>query len=300
MTGVSRMRQVLLAMVALLAAAGPGLARATTTPQAPALTDRVTVAGKGASYATVRLLDRLDFRRSTAPKITASHLDRLDGLVLIRVVSGSSAPGVAFLNLHSGTLLTSAYAFLGTDNGDQVSGTPVFVKRTLEPGTYRLLLLSRGDNSVTITLPGSRRGETRVTANTPTRYAAREISGTGVSSTAIAPVVTSATTFHAQTRPVQLGLAWLKSTSAATRFHACATASPDATDEAAADTPYCLAMAGINNFAAGVARVDIYQAFYQPASGTWQFKTVVTAAGIASDGGVLSMQVELGPGYPLA
>lgn len=267
--------------------------------QPPVVTETVTVGGSGAAYTTVRVAERLDFRRAALPVLKASHPDRLDGLVLIRVAPGSASPGVAILGPRGGASNSSSYVFLGTDNGNQVSGTPVFVKRTLEPGTYRLLLLTQGANTVTLTFPGARRGSTKLSAATPTRYAAHKVTGVGASGAAVAPGLSASTTFTARTRPLQLAFASLRSTSAATRFHACVTQNPDAADTALASTPYCLAMAGVNSFTPGADRTDNYQAFHSPAVGTWQFKSFVAAAGVVAEGSVLSVQIELGSGFPL-
>jgi hypothetical protein len=270
---------------------------AQAAPSAPVLRASTTVTGTGSTYTTVRLTRPVHLPDGFHPTVTSSSPAHLVAVVLAKELPSNSAPGVALVRLHQDPALNLAVQYFGTDNGDAVSGNPVYLTGTLPAGTYRLYLLSHGANTVTFTLPGLPAGSLRVRATRATTYAVAESTPPGLTGQALVPQSTTATTFTSRYQPLMLALGWARTTSAAAQAYACATQDPPAGDPTE-QTPYCPDAGIADVIAPAVDEPSYFDAWYQPAAGRWQFKNVWAFEGVVTHGGGWVLQLDLGAGYP--
>jgi len=257
----------------------------------------LTLSADRTAYTTVTLDHPIAFDGAAAPHITATSPKELVAVVLVKVTAGDSAPGVAFVRLHNDPQFTTAMHFFGFVGGSTAGRDPVYLHDTIPAGTYRLYLVTRGPNRVTLTVPGAAAGRLSVRATTPTSYVAAESTPSGVQGRAVVPQDTVVTRFRSATRPLILGLGWAQSTSVASQAYGCATKDappPDATTK----TPYCTEMGVTDVIEPSVDELQIYDGWYQPRAGDWQYKHVWAIEGAVTHGGSWVLQLALGAGYP--
>jgi hypothetical protein len=94
-----------------------------------------------------------------------------------------------------------------------------------------------------------------------------------------------------------LGLGWAQSVSVASQAYACATQDVSA-DDMFAETPYCEQMGAVDSIEASAGAVQVFNGWYQPQAGNWQFKHNWAIEGAVTHGGGWVLQLALGAGYP--
>lgn len=290
-------------LVTALALAAAGLPANAIAAAPPALAREVTLTGAGAGFVRVRLTQATQFARTQPEIVRVSDHEMLAGVLLIREQRSNHPGGIGVVALPPDSGRPYAPVYLGAENG---FATPndyaVWYRRTLQPGTYRLYLLTRRSArvSVTVRFPVAS-GRSAFAVPTNTTAAATATLAPGVPGQAVAPAHAHSSRFALPRRGLLMPVMWWRGdVTAIDRADLCFY--DGELPDAAPTTPVCPAAPG------GVAiggpfllptpdRATNFYLYVPP--GRWLQKAGFQIAGNLRYGGVQLVSLDLGAGFPV-
>jgi hypothetical protein len=280
--------------VALLAAlAGLLVVPSASAAPAPALTTRTTISGSRTGWTRVTLPRAMAV--DGTPTISVSNPAAFAGVVLVREKSYN--PESAYVVRHeTGTGTVYRYGWAGQTEFGGTKDFPVYARRVLPAGTYRLYLMASGPVTATVTwpLPGGRSSTLRP-GNSTVSYDAQE-KAPGVPGVAVASAYGLSARHPMARRSLLVGFTWFTgSVSAVEMFGGCKMEAPDPAPMA----PTCPG-GGVNlvglNVATPTGGMAIGYAYV--GAGNWLNKSYYALAGHLTDAGNAIYFLDLGAGFP--